>query len=132
MARARRAALSRVGSPPPTSVSVRESGDSVTVVAMRWAGPSAESAAAVVAIFTVDAGVMGVAAPRAYNCLPVDASTTTAVRTEPRAGASSSGPSAVSRALAPAGAVSPAVAPGALRTAGALGAGAGPSGAVPS
>lgn len=116
-----------------------ESGDAWTVVAMRCPGPRAESAATLVAILMVEAGVMAVSAPFPYSRLPVAVSMTTAVRTVPRAEAFSNGvrvsrrsvvaPSGVSGASG-ADLLTPVLRP--ARTAGALGAGAGPDGGAAS
>lgn len=132
-ARVRSAARSRVGSPPPTRVTVRESAEARTVVGMRWSGPRAVRAATVVAILTVEAGVMGASAPFPYSRLPVAVSMTTALRRVPSAESFSRGSSTEpSPAAAPSwvsGADRSAAVPSAASTAGALGAGAGPAGA---
>lgn len=122
-ASARRPSRSRVGSPPPRRVSRFPSGVAVTVVAMRWPGPSAESPAAIVASFTVEAGVMGRPACDPYSVRPVAASITTPPAVGPSAGSSIRWPSALPSPL-PVGA---ALLPSAGSTPGALGAGAGPA-----
>lgn len=121
-ASARRPSRSRVGSPPPRRVSRFPSGVAVTVVAMRWPGPSAESPAAIVASFTVEAGVMARSASE-YSVRPVAASITTPPAVGPSAGSSIRWPSAVPSPLP----VGTALLPSAASTPGALGAGAGPA-----
>ncbi|MGY3057325.1 hypothetical protein ACVWZD_001570 [Streptomyces sp. TE3672] len=88
---------------------------------------------------TVEAGVMGVPAPWPYSRSPLAVSMTTAARRSPRAGSFSSGPRVARRAAAALSGVSrvsgaelSTAAERAARTAGALGAGAGPDGAADS
>lgn len=81
----------------------------------------------VVAILMVEAGVIAVVAPFPYSCFPVAVSMTDAATLSPSSGTPMSG-ARVSRSAAASLGASWVVVPSAGRTAGALGAGRGPSG----